>query len=261
VKERIGRVRAGQVHALAPQPGEGGRDHLDFLAAQAAALAGRGVESRDGDALRSNAEIGPKRPVRDAERLLEKRPCQCLGHGGERQVDGDRHHPQPRAGQHHHRPGGARKCREVLGVAGEGKAGAVVQDFLRDWIGAERGGFARTDQADAAGDDLSHGCGISEVWNARRDGAGQGMVQHRQAVAMGHRLGRCRYLAHRNSDRVRYRGHVGPVANQEHRHGALQSRPGRQCDLAADPRGIAEGQRHRRGHRTMMSASASSSWR
>ena len=93
------------------------------------------------------------------------------GDGGERNVDGHRNGPQLRAGQHHHRrhavPGGKPgEMRQIFGVAGKSEAG-VVENFLGDRPGHQRGGPSGHRVLDAAVDRFDDACRIAALRLAR----------------------------------------------------------------------------------------------
>ena len=262
VEQRVGGVRAREVHPLAAQPVEHRDDRLDLLASHGPGLAGVRVEPGDGEARPGDAEVGGERPVGDPERRLEQLRGQRGGHLGERAVDRHRHHPERRGREHHYRQAGAAEVGEVLGVSGEGEAGARLQQRLGDRVGADGQRLAGVGERDGAGDDRDDGGGVARIGAAGGRRMRQRVVEHRQAL--GHRRGgggRRRDRPDRQVEPGAERGHVAEVADQEEGRAAAERRPGLERDLAADPGGVAEGQRDRRGHRSTMSASPRSSWR
>ncbi len=138
MEQRIGRMRPGDVEALRPRRFDRRRDDVDLLAAQASVFAGMRVEAGDGKARAPQAEIAAEIARRD----LDGGEDQILGQQArdvlERDVDGDRHHFERGACEHHHRMQGLFLCRgesgEIFGVSREGEAGAI-EHGLGDGVG------------------------------------------------------------------------------------------------------------------------------
>ena len=145
---------------------------------------------------------------------------------------------------------------------GKAKPAPSFSAFL--WIGLVQSAEARArpDDLDAARDDRDDRGGVRRVGHPRGRRTGERMVQDGKAARQG--LGRGLGSVD-GDDRHRQAraeaGHVRAVADQEERQPPAEGRPRLERDLAADPGGVAEGQRDRRGHRSTIRASPISSWR
>ena len=126
-----------------------------------------GIEARHRQARIGDAEIAA-----NAVRMISAvsmTDCRAdrPGHLGQRHVDGQRHHPQFFAGQHHHRAPRAGQMGEKFGMAGKGEARSA-QDRLVDGRGDHGGGFARQARLDRDLDRFDHRGGIRGIGLARQ---------------------------------------------------------------------------------------------
>ena len=131
-------MRPGDVEALGPRRRDRRADDVDLLAAQAAVLAGMRIEAGDGKARALQAEIAAKVARRDLDGGEDQVLGQQARHVFQRKVDGDRHHFQRGARQHHHRMRRPSRRRgesgEILGVPGKAKP-ARIKHGLGDRVG------------------------------------------------------------------------------------------------------------------------------
>ena len=161
-------------------------DDVGLLAAHGAALAGVGVEAGHGDARGRGGRSRVTRP-RWVTRSVASRSAGVRAAGtsasGMWIVTGTTR--SVGRGQHHHRAGRAGEVGEVLGMAGEGEAGAVLQRLLVDGVGAEGERGAAADELDAAGDDGDDGGGVLRARAAGLGRAGQRVRQDGEAGGHG----------------------------------------------------------------------------
>ncbi len=175
----------------------------------------------------------------------------------QRQVNGDGNDRELGRPQHHDRMRAlaARPLRElgqIFGVAGLGEAGAV-EDILGDRIGDEGGGPSGQHVGDRAVDGGERRRRAAGVRTAGLRGDGDPDIDHRQGGAE-RRRGRAR-LDHGERDiepEV-----LGPLGQEFRISEEVESRkrelrappPGRQGDVGADPRRLAQRQPQGQGHR------------
>ena len=204
-----------------------------------------GVEPGDGDARAFDPEIADQCRCGDRHAVADQLDRQEPRHFGQRDVDRDRHHPQARPGEHHHRV--ARRdtaaLGDVFGLAGVGEADR----------GKLRLGDGRRDQrrrraaADQPGGDLERlKCQLRARHVRRAGGVIEARdVEHRQHVAEagGCRIGRvdrqqrdCQPAGPRRSGKDR------DTADHEERRKARLAplKPGRAGKLRPDPGGVAD---------------------
>ena len=246
VEQAVGRRRAGDRDALGLQCRDRGRDDLGLLAAERAALPGVRIEPGHRQARRRDAEIGGQRRRGHAPGVNDRLGGERAGRLGQRQVNGDRHHPQARAGQHHDRrrvdPG---QGREIFGMARIPESGPV-EGFLLDRVGDHGGRLAGLDQRHGALDRRDHGRGVGRVGPARFHVGRQFLGQHRQGPGK-HRLGLGR--PGDGDDRNLEAEPFGQGAQArrivDREEAAGRRPPGRERELAADAGRFAHGQRER----------------
>ena len=105
-EQRIGRMRATGVDPLVAQCGDCRRDRRDLLGPEATVFACVRVEPCNCETRLRDSEIALQRRSDDARAAHDQVSSEHVRHIGERDMYGDRHRPQLRPGQHHHRVGG-----------------------------------------------------------------------------------------------------------------------------------------------------------
>ncbi len=182
----------------------------------------------------------------------------------ERNMDGDRHRPQLRPGQHHHRlarPAGprGRQGAEELGMPGMLEAG-IVERLLVDRIGDQRGGGPGAHVADRPGDRLDHRRGVGAVRRSGFGGDRRFQRQYRQrTVETGRRVGgRHRLDRAIDAERSRASGEQGGVgeAIEDRQRKLATTAPRGQRDVRSDARRFA----HREGKRWKRHACLPAAW-
>ena len=236
---------------------------VDLLPAHRAALAGMGVEARRRRSAGGDAEVGDQRAVGDAQRRLEQVRASA------------RRAPSARArwmvtgttrsagrGQHHHRQRRAGECARNSVWPGKAKPAPSISACL--WIGLVQSASAAPPRTSSTPRAIMATTAAAFAGSGRPGTAGprQRVRQHRQAVGRRRprrRRRRSTRRARRGASPRRRMWSGSPIRKKPSR--PPQRRPGRERDLAADPGRVAEGQRHRQGHRSTIRASPISSWR
>ncbi|MEJ1968928.1 MAG: hypothetical protein WDN03_09920 [Rhizomicrobium sp.] len=118
------------------------------------------------------AEVAAERRQDDLAGLDDSVRRDRARHLRQRHMDGQRHHAQRVARQHHHRARRAGQRLQEFGMSGIGKAGRG-EHRLVDRRGHDRGGLAGHRLCHGQFDGLDHGVGVVAVgpaWRARRRG-------------------------------------------------------------------------------------------
>jgi len=180
-------------------------------------------------------------------------------HGGERDVDGCRHHGQRRRPQQHHRlrldPEQARgELAHEFGLPGV-RVADFVQHLLGDGQGDDGGGLARGDKGGAAFDRGDRAMGVGRIGTPGL--ATSGAIEGKNGKRLGEHRGRG--LRRRGGQRQRQAERGGGAAtmveigDQDERRG-IAGEPGFEGDLEPDAGGVAAGQREKRHRRSMTAA-------
>ena len=249
-EQAIGAVRAGDRDSLGRQRSHRRCDDRGVFAAHSPVFTGMRIECGDGNTGRDDPEIAHQCHCHDPGLALNQGAGQQAWHILQGNVYRQRHRPQSRPGQHHHRI--ARR----VGTGGGNKfglAGKVEADFgeprFGDWRSDQCCGFAGAGQlgrfgqrgqrqfcARAAG----HPGGIGTI----------GSGQHRQCVAKQlERLGRVENFGYWQDEPAPMRRraeHFGPACDEKwHQVFGVSPQPRLGQQFGADPRWIA--QRHSEG--------------
>ena len=172
MEHRVGGMRTGDSPALGRKRSDCRLDDLDLLGAELAAFAGVRVEAGDGE-----PRFGEYRNCaadREAPRGRAIRSARCVSCErdlGKRQVRGDRHRPQRRAGEHHHDIGGETPQRSATNSVWPGMLEADrIKLLLGDRPGDDGGRRAGSGEPDGDLERIERAMRAGDARMARRVG-------------------------------------------------------------------------------------------